>query len=43
MIKNGWTSIYVKESTREKIKREADATGMKMYALIDQRFPEKID
>ncbi|WP_292466466.1 hypothetical protein [Methanolobus sp.] len=41
MAAKGWTSILVKESTRDKIKREADVAGMKMYALIDQRFPEK--
>ncbi|MDK2834254.1 MAG: hypothetical protein PWP63_1341 [Methanolobus sp.] len=43
MMKKGWTSVFVKESTRDRIKQEADATGMKMYALIDQRFPERTE
>ncbi len=38
MMKKGWTSVYIKESTREKIRQESEASGMKMYALIDQRF-----
>ena len=41
MIKKGWTNIYVKESTREKIKQESEATGMKMYALVDEKFSGK--
>lgn len=38
MIKKGWTSVYIKESTREKIRQESEATGMKMYALIEKKF-----
>ncbi len=39
MAKPGWTNILVKESTRDKIRKESEATGMKIWALVDRRFP----
>lgn len=37
-----WTRILVKKSTRDRIQKESEKTGMKMYALIDRAFPEEV-
>jgi len=43
MAAKGWTNLLVKVETRDKIRKESNATGMKIWALVDQRFPEKAD
>jgi hypothetical protein len=36
-----WSHILVKRQTHERIKAESQATGMKIYALVENAFPEK--
>lgn len=36
-----WAHILVKRDTHARIKAESEATGMKIYALVDNAFPEK--
>lgn len=43
IIMDGWKHLLVKESTHDRIKQEAETKGMKMYALVDNAFPEKDD